>query len=533
MSRSTAQKLIPALLLGMLLCPGARGDDTGTGEVSGLGEVPVSPGPALVQVGASALEGTLDPDAYVLGAGDILELGFWGDINRHETVTVNPDGDILVPPVGPVHVDGLTLSAVRDVIRSVLAPYYRPGILSVSLVSIRTFQVHVVGMVVTPGAVEATAVTRASQAVGLAGGLADRASRRNITIRRGADTIPVDLSNYLLLGDNANNPFLRGGDVVYVPPGLGMVYVYGSVYRPRAYEFVEGETLGSLLDLAGGLRPEAVSDQIEVQRFEVDDPTQSQQILVSGKPDALDGFMMEPDDRVFIRAVPDWHEDAKVELQGEVEYPGVYVIEDGLTRLSEVIDAAGGFTDKASLAESRLIRGSYARETFPVERELTAVQNTEGSIEARDRDLIKTMSRERKGAVSVNFERVFLDGDAGLDPPLFDGDLIIVPPVSRFVRVSGYARSPGLIPLESGKGYKYYIKQAGGYAPGADKRGTRIIRAIGGQRVRPRGEDVHPGDIIWIPMKEDRGWWDVTKDVLQVLAQVATIYLVADTVSSR
>jgi protein involved in polysaccharide export with SLBB domain len=369
--------------------------------------------------------------------------------------------------------------------------------------------------------------------IGLAGGLAGDGSQRNIIIRRGPDTVPVDLSSYLLLGDNDMNPFLKDGDVVYVPPRPGMVHVYGSVYRPGEYEFVEGEALSSLLNLAGGFRPEALREEIEVYRFEAEDPTVSQAITLKGEPEELDGFRMEQGDRVFVRSVPGWHEDAKVDLRGEIEYPGVYVIEDGLVRLSEIINRAGGFTEKASLAESRLIRGSYAGSSFPIERELGVIENLEGSPEGKDRDLLRAIRRESKGAVSVSFERVFLDGDAGHDPLLYDGDIIDVPRVSEFVRVSGHVRNPGLIPLKDGEGYKYYIRQAGGFASGADGRGTRLIRAIGGQRVRPRGEDVRPGDIIWIPVKQDWSWWDVTKDVLQLLAQIATIYLVADTVSSR
>jgi protein involved in polysaccharide export with SLBB domain len=190
----------------------------------------------------------------------------------------------------------------------------------------------------------------------------------------------------------------------------------------------------------------------------------------------------------------------------------VYVIEDGRVRLSEIIERAGGFTEEASLAESRLIRGAYVASTYPVERELSIIRQMEGSLDGRDGDLLKTFSREYEGAVSVNFEKVFLDDEAGYDPPLFDGDIIEVPQVSDFVRVAGHARNPGLIPLKKGEGHKYYIKKAGGYAPGADKGGTRVIRAVGGQRVRPRWEDVHPGDIIWIPAKKDRSWWDVTKD---------------------
>ncbi|MFH1314164.1 MAG: SLBB domain-containing protein [Candidatus Eisenbacteria bacterium] len=533
MGRTMVRIVFPTLLLCVSLCSGLRGQGISRGGASPTGQTAVPPGQMPVQPSAGVLEGTLDPDQYILGAGDVLEIGFWGDVNRREIVSANPDGDILVPPIGPIRVDGLTLTQVRETIKDALAPYYTPSILSVSLVSIRTFQVHVVGMVETPGALEANGVTRASQVIGLAGGLQADGSRRNIIIRRGPDTVPVDLSSYLLLGDNSANPFLRDGDVVYVPPGPGMVYVYGSVYRPRGYEFVEGEVLGSLLDLAGGFRPEALTDEIEIHRFDTEDPTLSRAILLPVVPGELDRFEMMQGDRVFIRALPGWHEDAKVELRGEVMYPGVYVIEDGLVKLSEVIDMAGGFTEDASLAESRLIRGSYAWSTYPVERELGVIRDMEGSLEGKDGDLLKTMSRELKGAVSVSFEKVFVDDGTGHDPLLFDGDIVDVPRVSDFVRVAGHARNPGLVPLKKGEGHKYYIKQAGGFAPGADKGGTRVIKAVGGQRVRPRGEDVHPGDIIWIPAKKDRSWWDVTKDVLQMLAQIATIYLVADTVSSR
>jgi protein involved in polysaccharide export with SLBB domain len=533
MIRSVFRLLIPVLLASMLSSSGVAAEEAGKSEVTGPAGAEPAPGEVLMQPSGGVLEGTLDPDTYVLGAGDVLELGFWGDVNRREVVTVNPDGDILIAPVGPVRVDGLTLSDVRDVVKARLAPYYTPGILSVSLVSIRTFQVHVVGMVTTPGAIEATAVTRASQVIGLAGGLVGGASQRNIMIRRGPDTLEVDLSRYLLLGENSTNPFLEGGDVVYVPPRAGMVDVYGSVYRPGGYEFVEGEVLSSLLNLAGGFRPEAVRDQIEIDRFETEDPTVSRLVSVGRQSGETDAFRMEEGDRVFVRAVPGWHTDAKVEVQGEITYPGVYVIEDGLVRLSEIIDRAGGFTDRASLARSRLVRGSYAATGFPVEREIDVIEDIEGSVEGKDSDLLRAIRRESKGAVAVSFERVFLDGDTAHDPVLYDGDIIYVAEVSDFVRVSGHVRTPGLIPLRKGETYRYYIDEAGGFAPGADRGGTRLIKAIGGQRVRPRGEDVRPGDIIWVPAKEDRSWWDVTKDVLQVLAQIATIYLIADTVSSR
>jgi protein involved in polysaccharide export with SLBB domain len=481
--------------------------------------------------GGSIFEGTLDPALYVLGPGDVLTIGFWGEVNRIERVVVSPDGYILVAPVGPLNVDGMTLADAREVVKRELSPYYRPSILSVSLREIRTFQIHVVGMVNMPGAMMSNAVTRASQAITLAEGLLEGGSERNIVIRRGEETIRVDLTRYHNLGDNSANPFLANGDVVHVPARLGQVHVYGSVYRPTAYEFVAGETLADVIALAGGFSPEAYTETIEVERFEPDDPTQSQRFTVRGEPALLKSFEIMLDDRVFIRAIPDWHEDAKVLIKGEVKYPGVYVIEEGVETLSQVISRAGGLTEYASLAEARLVRGLYADTEYPIEGEIAALAEMQNSEYKKDRDLLKTMSRETKGQVSISFEEVLIGQRDGVDPVLLDGDVIDVPRASWSVRVSGHVREPGLVAFKPAEGHRYYIKQAGGFAPGADKNGTRIIKGTGGQRVRPDTEEIRPGDIVWVPAVPERDWWEFTRELVAVFAALATVYLVVD--SSR
>jgi protein involved in polysaccharide export with SLBB domain len=482
--------------------------------------------------GLGALEGTVGAGDYILGPGDVLLVGFWGGANRTETVTVNPDGDALVAPVGPLHVAGLTLAMARNLITESLSVYYKPGVLSVSLVSLRRFRVHVVGMVLQPGALEANAVTRVSQAVSDAGGLAEGASQRGIRVSRGGDTLRVDLTRYLLLGDNATNPFLSDGDVVYVPPRSEMVYVYGSVYRQGGYEFVDGEAVLDLVDLAGGLRPEAFTDSMEIERFDSLDPGRSETFFVSGDSDVLTSLRLRPGDRVFVRAIEDWHRDAKVTVEGEVRYPGIYVIDDGAETLSQVIARAGGLTDKASLAEARLMRNAYALTDFPVEADAETLKGAGDILSDKDRKLAWTLSREPKGAVSVNFEDVF-GGKGRLDPVLYDGDVISIPEAFTAVRVSGQVKNPGLVAFKPGAPYSYYVKQVGGFASGADVRGMRIVTAESGQMIKTGSARIRPGDIIWVPTKTDRSWWDVTKDVIQVVAQMATIYIVADQIASR
>ncbi len=524
--RSLAVSTLISIVICAVLIPG-RGDCQQAAPGS---RAPSNP---AAQLETGALEGTVDADQYILGPGDVLEIGFWGDVNRSDRVVVNPDGDALVRPLGPLHLAGLTLAEARRLIRENLAAYYRPGILSVSLVSIRSFQVHVVGMVKKPGAFEVNAVTRVSQAITMAAGLAENSSERNIKLIRQRDTLRVDLTRYLLLGDNKINPFLSDGDVVYVPPRAEQVQVLGSVYREGAYEFIEGETLGELLNLAGGLKPEAYTDSIEIERFRSDEPDRSEAMFLVPEASILERFKLAGGDRVFVRSIEDWHRDAKAVIRGEVKYPGIYVIEEGKATLRQLITRAGGFTDKASLAEARLIRGSYASRKFPIEAETETLKVVENNLSEKEKSLVQTLKREPKGALSVRFDEVFASRGHRPDPPLYDGDIIDIPRATWSVRVSGQVKNPGLVAFKPGKSDHYYIKQAGGFAPGADSRGTRLVTAMNGQMASPGGVEIRPGDIIWVPTKMERNWWDVMKDILEVLVQVATIYIVVDQITKK
>jgi protein involved in polysaccharide export with SLBB domain len=222
-----------------------------------------------------------------------------------------------------------------------------------------------------------------------------------------------------------------------------------------------------------------------------------------------------------------------VEIVGEVRFPGVYVIDEGRETLSGIISEAGGLTEDASLAEARLTRTSYERTRYPIEAELGVVRDLADSFDEKERDLLKTMGREPKGRVAIDFERVFLARDGSEDALLYGGDVIEIPRASNFVRVAGQVMNPGLVAIAEGRDYSYYVKQAGGYASNADHRATTLIRAASGVQIDPWGEEVSAGDVIWVPFRTERDWWQITKDVLSIGAQIATIWLVVDSVSGN
>src|SRR5450755_4279706 len=180
-----------------------------------------------------SLEQPIDPDHYVCGAGDVLELNFWGQQNLRLKLTIDLEGRVFIPKVGYVAVADKTLTAMRPAIKQKVRGNY-PGLsFDLTVLTPRTFLVHVVENVKHAGTFSAHAIDRVSSVLARAG-VVPAASRRRITVhhRSGPDST-ADLVKYELTGDTAFNPYLLDGDIVHVPFPLTMVKVSGAVRRPR------------------------------------------------------------------------------------------------------------------------------------------------------------------------------------------------------------------------------------------------------------------------------------------------------------
>src|ERR1700689_3642152 len=184
---------------------------SGNTEVLGAEPTAVTTAPPLI-----SLEQPIDPDAYICGPGDVFELVFWGQQNFRLKIAADVEGRTFISKVGFVGVAGKTLTAVRTEIKKKVRGNY-PGLqFELTLVTPRTFLVHVVDNVKSPGSYPAHAVERVSMVITRAGGVSN-GSRRRISIRhRDGSAITADLVKYELTGDTALNPYLLDGDVVTV-----------------------------------------------------------------------------------------------------------------------------------------------------------------------------------------------------------------------------------------------------------------------------------------------------------------------------
>ncbi len=431
----------------------------------------------------------------------------------------------------------------------------------------RFFTAYVTGAVVNEGSFTIHPTTRVADIINQAGGFRDRlqrialqgqsageqilranqgtnrdTGRRSIKLIHRDGTIErVDLDMFLATGDLAYNPYVRMGDVVHVSFRNYSVYIFGAVNEEGEYEFLPGDTLGDLVTLAKGLRRSKPLISAELWRFQ-EGAEQAKFIELSGDKETLEELDFEkirhielrPNDAVFIRARSLWRSTHTVVVSGEVRFQGRYRIEPGVSRIKDVVAAAGGLTDEASLIGARVIRTRVRTERDPQLEQLKRQSEMAGLtyMNIEDRAYLKTKTREEKGRVAVDFERLFVDGDEQQNILLASGDVIFFPLQRHTISVSGQVQRAGLIDYGPGRKVRYYITKAGGYLYDADKRNARLVRARTG--VREKLKDnliVEVGDEIWVPQKERINYLVFFQETVRTAASVLALVLAVQTVS--
>jgi protein involved in polysaccharide export with SLBB domain len=482
------------------------------------------------------LEGAVDPTQYVLGPGDLLEIVYTGRSDPTEQVRISPSGRIQLAPTGPVMVAGLTLAEAEAKVKQMLSRYYAQSKIAVDLLEVRSFRVHVLGLVPEPGARDVTAAHRVSDlftsAMGPAPHFLSRSSQRNIVLRRDdGEELTVDLFRYQSLGDLAVNPFLQDGDVVQVPAKMDSVSVFGFVARQGFIEYFKGDTVDDLVALAGSFDSGADRKNVELRRFEPGNPDVAVRRILN--LEAGEGALeAQPGDGVYIRADLDWRKERLVEIYGEVRYPGVYAIQEGEETLRSLVERAGGFTPEADPAGTRVERPNVfdRPEDDPEFQRLQNIPISEMSEE--EYEYLKLRSRQREGLASAMLSANLETPGAGEDLVLRSGDKVLVPRKNLAVDVQGAIKNPGFVPYAESRTVRDYVDLAGGISPKARTGGIRVIRHRTGEWVNADEETpIDPGDAVWVPEKQDRDWWRITREIAIFLGSIATIVLVIDSVN--
>ncbi|MCJ7507172.1 MAG: SLBB domain-containing protein, partial [candidate division Zixibacteria bacterium] len=295
------------------------------------------------------------------------------------------------------------------------------------------------------------------------------------------------------------------------------------------FEYSPNDSLLDLIALAQGLVVNADLAQAEVVRFKEDNKTAQtinitlEDLILHNERDK--NIPLMPDDRVFIKAIPEYREKKQVRISGEVVYPGVYPIVEGKDKLTDLVGWAGGFTKDASLLGAEVIRGYNLNIPDPEFERLKKIPVADMS--STEYEYFKAKSQERAGRVACDFRKLFLDKGKIYDVLLKDGDMVNIPAESKTVNISGSIVNPGLVNYIPDEDYHYYLERAGGFSYKARKGKVCIIKGSTGKWVKAkRSTKLDQGDAIWVPEKPDRDYWKFFKDTMLVLGNAATIYLV-------
>lgn len=297
--------------------------------------------------------GPVPPD-YRLGPGDELVLILTGDTERSFMLPVTREGMVYIPNVGGVSVANMSIRQLEEVLYSRLANAYS-GIrrggggttnFQLTVSNLGSIQVSVVGDVVTPGAYRISKLGTVLTALHAAGGPTQNGSLRRVEVRRGGRLVgTVDAYDYLIGGSTGSDLKLESGDVVLVPPLVARVRVAGAVTRPATYELRERQTLGELVRIAGGFRPEADRRRVQIERIvppSMRVASGSDRVLFDVAGTALESSTepLLPGDVVRVHRIAQ-RIGNKVRIVGNVWSPGPLALTPGM-RVSEAIARAGG-----------------------------------------------------------------------------------------------------------------------------------------------------------------------------------------------
>lgn len=341
------------------------------------------------------------PNNYILGVNDELTIYISGASQQTYTLTIDRNGNIYIPNIGPIYVLGMEFDEARKLIKQRLTSVFRGMTGSnpttwaeASITNLRSIKVNVIGEVLLPGTYTLPATASAFNALFLSGGPNEHGSFREIKVMREGKTIKtIDVYEYILKSDASSNIGLRDQDVILVPTYKNRVDLSGQFKRPGLYELKEGETLETLMDFSGGFSNDAFKSLVSVYR-----KNGFQKSMVDVKAEAFNSFQPETGDSIVAGEVLDRYEN-RVAITGAIFRPGYYALTEGMT-LSDLIALAQGLREDVFTNRGLIIRKASNLNSVSLAFDASDIQKGRNDILLQREDSvviqdIKSMREER------------------------------------------------------------------------------------------------------------------------------------------
>lgn len=476
----------------------------------------------------AAMAQGLNP-SYKVKPGDQITLRVWGAVEIDSVLTVDAQGNVFIPGIGPMAVQGQNSQQIDGTLRSAIRAVYPEEVqVYTNLQGVQPVGIYVTGYVKNPGRYAGTPSDSLLYFLDQAGGIdKDLGSYRQVRVVRDGRTVAtVDLYNFLLHGEIAR-PQFRDGDTIVVQERGPAIAVTGDVHREYRYELIgdrlTGAKVSELARLNSGvshvlLRGTRAQGPV-AQYFTLDEFARQQ--VQSG-----DELTYSADQR---------GETIVVQIEGSYYGPSRYALPRD-ARLGELLDAIA------------VPKGMTAVESISIRRESVAIQqatalqdslnrletaylgaqsstNDEAQIRVREAELIQKFV-ERARQLQPSGRLVVAHDDRISDIRLQDGDLITIPEVSDSILISGEVIVPQAVVFKPGMSAKDYIEGAGGFTQRADEGHILVVRQNGAV-VSAKDVALRTGDEILVMPEVPTKNLPLATAISQILFQIAVATKVA------
>lgn len=431
------------------------------------------------------------PVEYIIGPQDTVRIEFFGKESATYNLTVDREGLLNVPEIGPVPVAGLTFGELKQELGKRIASQMIGVKSSITMGSLRSIRIFVLGDAYRPGSYTVSALSTMTNAIFACGGVRTIGSLRNVSLKRGGKIVgTLDLYDLLIRGDTSADRRLQPGDVLFIPPIGRTVGVSGEVRRPAVYELKDESTVEDVIRMAGGYTPFAYPKVSHLERIDERDGIVVLDMDISTPEGG--GFKVQNGDVIRVFSVVEKAEDV-VWLSGHLYRPGVYSWKKGL-RLTDLVGSSDRLKPGSVLNFVVVVRESGPDRRLSVLfanlGEAFSAPGTQPDIllERRDRVLIFSQDEDRAERLRPLIER--LQSQADIEDP------------EPVVEVAGHVKFAGMYPISRGETrVSEAIGATGGFLPGVDTDYALLVR----ERVYGEQIDVYqsrPSDFIEDPGSE-------------------------------
>ncbi|KGT92069.1 polysaccharide biosynthesis/export family protein [Enterobacter cancerogenus] len=462
-------------------------------------------------------------DNYLIAPGDKINIWIWGAVNFSNVVTVDNQGNIFIPDVGPINVHNVTASKVNALVTSHISEVFTNNVnVYVNLLTATPVSVFVSGPVIRPGQYAGQSSDSVLYFLKRAGGIdSDRGSYRHIKVLRQNRVVQeIDLYEFMQQG-RMPKLSLKDQDVILVESQGPMVSVAGKVRNPFRFELNNSSALGS--ELVSFALPLAKVSHVGVIG---DRPNGPFSVYMPYRD--FDRIQLKDGDKVLFN--DDMHAQVyDVQIIGSYRGPSYFTVRKE-TRLHDLLNHIPIDPNMADYGSIYIMRKSVAaRQKEMLEDSLnrlersvfTAPANSDGEASIRTKEAELVMQFVEKARKVQPLGKVVVS-DKGViaNIMLEQGDQIVIPYKTDLIQVGGEVMMPQAVVYNEGARLDDYVAWAGGFTDRANDKRIAVVHANGLMEFQDAGS-VMPGDQILVMPKVDSKMMQSIKDITQVIYQVA------------